>query len=32
MSIDALKNLFEANGTLETVVGGVEYGQPENGQ
>jgi hypothetical protein len=32
MSIDALKNLFEANGTLETVVGGVEYGQPGNGQ
>jgi folate-binding Fe-S cluster repair protein YgfZ len=32
MSIDALKNLFEANGTLEKVVGGVEYGQPGNGQ
>jgi hypothetical protein len=32
MSIDALENLFEANGTLKTVVGGIEYGQPGNGQ
>ncbi|GAB7336147.1 hypothetical protein MBLNU13_g08927t1 [Cladosporium sp. NU13] len=32
LSIDVMKNEFQANGTLKTVVGGVEYLQPENGQ
>jgi hypothetical protein len=32
LSIDVMKNKFQANGTLKTVVGGVEYLQPENGQ
>ncbi|TDZ71695.1 hypothetical protein CTRI78_v001990 [Colletotrichum trifolii] len=29
--IDAEKNIFEANGTLTTVIDGVEYTQPANG-
>jgi hypothetical protein len=32
LSIDAMKNVFQANGTLETVVDGVEHSQPGNGQ
>jgi hypothetical protein len=32
LSIDVMKNEFQANGTLKTVVGEVEYLQPENGQ
>lgn len=31
MKIDVLKNIFEANGTLETEVDGVVYRQPGNG-
>lgn len=32
LSIDVMKNYFQANGTLKTVVGGIEYEQPRNGQ
>jgi hypothetical protein len=32
LSIDVLKNEFQTNGTLKTVVGGTEYTQPRNGQ
>jgi hypothetical protein len=32
LSIDVMKNEFQANGTLKTVVDGIEYGQPRNGQ
>jgi hypothetical protein len=31
LSIDAMTNIFEANGTLTTTVGGVVYSQPANG-
>lgn len=31
LSIDAMQNIFEANGTLTTTVGGVVYLQPANG-
>ncbi|PVH81446.1 hypothetical protein DL98DRAFT_489752 [Cadophora sp. DSE1049] len=31
LDIDIMKNIFEANGTLTTVVDGVEYRQPQNG-
>lgn len=31
MSIDAMKNIFNANGTLTTVIDGVVYTQPDNG-
>ena len=32
LSIDVMKNEFQANGTLKTVVNGIEYEQPGNGQ
>jgi hypothetical protein len=32
LSVDAMKNVFQANGTLKTVVDGVEHSQPGNGQ
>lgn len=32
LSIDVMKNRFEANGTLKTVINGKEYTQPCNGQ
>ena len=32
LSIDVMKNEFQANGTLKTVVDGMEYEQPRNGQ
>ena len=32
LSIDVMKNDFQADGTLKTVVGGAEYLQPGNGQ
>ncbi|KAH9209681.1 hypothetical protein DL95DRAFT_309398 [Leptodontidium sp. 2 PMI_412] len=31
LDIDIMENIFEANGTLMTVVDGVEYTQPQNG-
>ncbi|KAK0118030.1 hypothetical protein ONS95_012340 [Cadophora gregata] len=31
LDIDIMTNIFEANGTLTTVVDGVEYKQPQNG-
>ncbi|KAH7391283.1 hypothetical protein BKA64DRAFT_626263 [Cadophora sp. MPI-SDFR-AT-0126] len=31
LDIDIMENIFEANGTLTTVVDGVEYSQPQNG-
>jgi hypothetical protein len=32
LSIDVMENEIQANGTLTTVVGGIEYKQPRNGQ
>jgi hypothetical protein len=32
LNIDVMKNDFQANGTLKTIVGGVKYVQPRNGQ
>ena len=32
LSIDVMKNQFQADGTLKTVIGGIEYAQPRNGQ
>lgn len=32
LSIDVLENIFQAEGRLTTVLDGVEYGQPGNGQ
>ena len=32
LSIDVMKNGFQDNGTLKTMVGGVEYEKPKNGQ
>lgn len=32
LRIDVLENIFQAEGKLKTVVDGVEYGQPGNGQ